>query len=66
LPEQGLSSKQPIDQMFYQHTIKNKAFPAVIPLSFLPSFLSFVVSFFAVLEFELRDYTLSHSTSPFL
>jgi hypothetical protein len=29
-------------------------------------FLSFFFFFFAVLVFELRAYTLSHSTSPFL
>jgi hypothetical protein len=31
-----------------------------------PQCLNFVFSFFAVLEFELRTYTLTHSTSPFL
>jgi hypothetical protein len=33
--------------------------------SFLLSFFSFFF-FFAILGFELRAYTLSHSTSPFL
>jgi hypothetical protein len=31
-----------------------------------PSLFSFFFFFFTVLGFELRAYTLSHSTSPFL
>jgi hypothetical protein len=31
----------------------------------IPILLSFFYFFFAVLGFELRVYTLSHSTSPF-
>jgi hypothetical protein len=38
----------------------------VMPLFKHFSFLPFFPFFFAVLEFEHRAYTLSHSTSPFL
>jgi hypothetical protein len=43
----------------------NKNLTSEITKSFLQTFLSFFLSFFALLAFELRAYTLSHSTSPF-
>jgi hypothetical protein len=59
------TSPSPTDAAPCHHPLASQPILPGVPYRFTDNTIGFFVCFFAVLGFELRTYTLSHSASPF-